>query len=144
MSGRFGNTVTLNGRTSEAEPFRSGERVRLRLVNASLARIMALGFAGHRPVVVALDGQPCDPHVPDGGRIFLGPAMRVDLMLDMPGEPGRRYDVIDDFYDGLSYRLTQLVYDGGVRSASIPSTLRLRCPATLCPNPISPRGSATG
>ncbi|CCF00540.1 multicopper oxidase family protein [Sinorhizobium fredii] len=111
MSGRVGNTVTLNGRASEAEVVRAGERVRLRLLNASLARIMALRFEGHRPVVVAVDGQPCDAHVPEGGRILLGPAMRVDVMLDMQGEPGRRYDVIDDFYDGLSYRLTQLVYD---------------------------------
>jgi len=112
MSGRVGNTVTLNGRVSAAETVRAGERVRLRLVNASLARIMALRFEGHRPRVVAVDGQPCDPHEPDGGRILLGPAMRADVMLDMLGEPRRRYDVIDDFYDGLSYRLTQLVYDG--------------------------------
>ncbi|WP_018234700.1 multicopper oxidase family protein [Ensifer sp. BR816] len=111
MSGRVGNTVTLNGSVSEAEPFQAGERVRLRLANASLARIMALRFEGHRPVIVALDGQPSDPHEPEGGRILLGPAMRIDLMLDMQGEPGRRYDVIDDFYDGLSYRLTQLAYD---------------------------------
>jgi FtsP/CotA-like multicopper oxidase with cupredoxin domain len=111
MSGRVGNMVTLNGRFSEAEPFRAGERVRLRLVNASLARIMALRFEGHHPVVVAIDGQPCDPHEPEAGRILLGPAMRVDLVLDLEGEPGRRYDVIDDFYDGLAYRLTQLAYD---------------------------------
>ncbi|MGI0526655.1 multicopper oxidase family protein [Rhizobium giardinii] len=112
MSGRVGNTVTLNGRVSEAEAVRAGERIRLRLVNGSLARIMALRFEGHRPVIVAIDGQPCDPHEPEGGRILLGPAMRVDVMLDMQGEPGRRYGVVDDFYDGLSYRLTRLAYDG--------------------------------
>ncbi|MFQ6242700.1 multicopper oxidase family protein [Sinorhizobium meliloti] len=111
MSGRVGNTVTLNGRASEAEPFRAGERVRLRLVNASLARIMALRFEGHRPTVIAIDGQPCDPHEPEHGRILLGPAMRVDIVLNLEGEPGRRYDVVDDFYAGLSYRLTQIAYD---------------------------------
>ncbi|MDX1066893.1 multicopper oxidase domain-containing protein, partial [Sinorhizobium medicae] len=111
MSGRVGNTVTLNGGGSEAESFRAGERVRLRLVNASLARIMGLRFEGHRPVIVAVDGQPCDPHEPEAGRVLLGPAMRVDIVLDLEGEPGRRYDLVDDFYDGLSYRLTQLVYD---------------------------------
>ncbi|WFU88722.1 multicopper oxidase family protein [Rhizobium sp. CC1099] len=111
MSGRVGNTFTLNGRVSEAEAFRAGERIRLRLANGSLARIMALRFEGHRPVIVAIDGQPCDAHEPEGGRILLGPAMRVDILLDMQGEPGRRYGVVDDFYDGLSYRLTQLAYD---------------------------------
>jgi FtsP/CotA-like multicopper oxidase with cupredoxin domain len=39
MSGRVGNTVTLNGRVSENEPARAGERVRLRLVNACAARM---------------------------------------------------------------------------------------------------------
>ena len=110
MSGRVGNTVTLSGQVSEEEPIRAGERIRLRLVNGSLARVMALRFEGHRPVIVAIDGQPCDPHEPEGGRILLGPAMRIDVALDMQGEPGRRYRVIDDFYDGLSYWVTQLAY----------------------------------
>ena len=111
MSGRIGNTVTVNGVVSREEPVRAGERIRLRLVNCSLARIMALRFEGHHPLVTAIDGQPCDPHEPDGGRILLGPAMRVDLILDMQGDPGRRYRVIDDFYEGLSYWLTRLAYD---------------------------------
>lgn len=139
MSGRVGNTVTLNGRTSETEAFRSGERARLRLVNASLARIMALRFEGHRPVVVAIDGQPCDSHEPEGGRIFLGPAMRVDVILDMQGEPGGRYDVIDDFYDGLSYRLTQLVYDEKPPVREHP----LDAPFALPRNPLSEPDLAT-
>ena len=67
MSGRVGNTVTLNGAVSDGVPVRAGERIRLRLVNGALARIMALRFEGHRPVVVAIDGQPCDPHEPEGG-----------------------------------------------------------------------------
>jgi FtsP/CotA-like multicopper oxidase with cupredoxin domain len=111
MSGRVGNTVTINGAVSDEVPVRAGERIRLRLVNGSLARIMALRFQGHRPAIIAIDGQSCDPHEPDGGRILLGPAMRVDLAIDMRGEPGRRYRVVDDFYDGLSYWLTQFVYE---------------------------------
>jgi FtsP/CotA-like multicopper oxidase with cupredoxin domain len=39
--------------------------------------------------------------------------MRIDLMLDMRGEPGRRYRVVDDFYDGLSYWVTELAYSEG-------------------------------
>ena len=111
MSGRVGNTVTINGAISNGETVRAGERVRLRLVNGALARIMALRFEGHRPVIVAIDGQPCEPHEPEGGRVLLGPAMRVDLVLDMKGEPGRRYRVVDDFYEGLAYWITELAYD---------------------------------
>jgi FtsP/CotA-like multicopper oxidase with cupredoxin domain len=111
MSGRVGNTVTINGAISNEVSVRAGERIRLRLVNGALARVMALRFDGHKPVIVAIDGQPCEAHEPEQGRILLGPAMRVDLMIDMQGEPGKRYRVIDDFYDGLAYWLTQLTYE---------------------------------
>src|SRR5690242_15788040 len=96
MSGRLGNTVTLNGRVPDAVSVAPGERVRLRLVNAALARIVALRFEGHDPLIVADDGQPCDPHAPADGRVVLGPAMRTDLILDMTGKPGQRYRVVDD------------------------------------------------
>ena len=110
MSGRIGNTVTLNGTLPTDMAVRHGERVRLRLINSALARIMALRFEGHRPTIVALDGQHCDPHPPEDGRLLLGPAMRVDIVLDMIGEAGRRYAVVDEFYEGLEYRLLDLVY----------------------------------
>lgn len=111
MSGRVGNVVTINGSAPADLGVRAGERVRLRLANAALARMMALRFEGHRPVVVAIDGQPCDPHEPEGGRLLLAPAMRIDILLDMQGNPGSRHAVIDDFYDGLAYTLTNLAYD---------------------------------
>lgn len=135
MAGRIGNTVTLNGAISTDERVHAGERVRLRLVNASLARIMALRFVGHRPLVVALDGQPCDPHEPQGDRVLLGPAMRVDVVLDMQGEPGHRYRVIDDFYEGRSYWLTNLAYEKKppVRANSLDTSLAL--PAKPLPQP---------
>jgi len=135
MSGRVGNTVTLNGRVSEEEPVRAGERVRLRLVNGALARIMALRFEGHRPVVIAIDGQPCEPHEPQGGRVFLGPAIRIDVMLDMQSEPGRRYRVIDDFYDGLSYWLTQLAYDKRPPMRAHPLAAPISLPRNPLPEP---------
>ena len=132
MSGRVGNTVTLNGTVSNAEPVRAGERLRLRLVNTSLARIMALRFEGHRPVIVAIDGQPCEPHEPETGKLMLGPAMRLDVVLDMQGDPGRHYRVIDDFYDGLAYWLTELVYDTAPPLRAHP----LDAPLALPRNPL--------
>jgi FtsP/CotA-like multicopper oxidase with cupredoxin domain len=131
MSGRVGNTVTLNGAVPGDQPVRAGERIRLRLVNASVARLMALRFAGHRPLVVATDGQPCDAHEPDGGRLLLGPAMRIDVVLDLGGEPGRRYPVVDDFYDGLAYTLTHLAYD-----AAPPLRTAFPEPPSLPANPL--------
>lgn len=138
MAGRIGNTVTLNGAISTDERVRAGERVRLRLVNASLARIMALRFENHRPRVVALDGQPCDPHEPEGGRVLLGPAMRVDVVLDMQGEPGHRYRVIDEFYEGRSYWLTQLAYEQTPPIRKNPLDAPLALPANPLPQPDLP------
>jgi len=112
MSGRIGNTVTINGRVAEKVSVKAGERVGPRLVNAALARIVGLRFEDHKPVVVAHDGQPCEPHLPEGGRVVLGPAMRADLILDMTGKPGQTYRVIDDFYQDLAYKLVDLAYDG--------------------------------
>src|SRR5437879_8784527 len=113
MSGRIGNTVTINGRVTEPVSVKAGERVRLRLVNAALARIVRLRFEGHKPVVVAYDGQPCQPFTPEGGRVVLGPAMRADLIIDMAGKPRQSYRVIDDFYPDLAYKLVDLAYDEG-------------------------------
>jgi FtsP/CotA-like multicopper oxidase with cupredoxin domain len=132
MAGRIGNTVTINGIVPADSQVRVGERVRIRLINVALARIVALRFEGHRPVVVAVDGQPCDPHEPADHRLVLGPAMRIDILLDMQGEPGRRYAVVDDFYDGLDYTLTHLAYDTAAPSGSQRSAMPFR----LRPNPL--------
>ncbi|MFC3325028.1 multicopper oxidase family protein [Mesorhizobium cantuariense] len=136
MSGRLGNAVTINGAAQAALGVRAGERVRLRLANAALARMMALRFEGHRPVVVAIDGQPCEPHDPEGGRLVLAPAMRIDIVLDMQGDPGSRHAVIDDFYDGLAYALTSLAYDTAppLRAHSLDEPLAL--PRNPLPTPV--------
>lgn len=131
MSGRVGNTVTLNGAVPSDQPVRAGERIRLRLLNSSLARIMALRFEEHDPVIIARDGQPCDPHTVEDGRLLLGPAMRVDLLLDMQGKPGGQYRVTDDFYQGLGYELTRLAYsDEPALRTTTPE------PTRLPPNPL--------
>ncbi|QRM34698.1 multicopper oxidase family protein [Microvirga sp. VF16] len=123
-AGRIGNTVTVNGLVREAFEVRAGERIRLRLINAANARIFGLTFEGHSPMVVALDGHPVEPHEPAGGQVVLGPAMRVDLVLDMTGRPGSRFKVVDSFYKGLEYQLLELSYTGEplreVRATPVP------------------------
>jgi FtsP/CotA-like multicopper oxidase with cupredoxin domain len=122
--GRIGNTVTVNGSVTEGFPVRSGERVRLRLINASNARIYRLRFENHAPWLVALDGHPVEPRIEE--RITLGPAQRADLFLDCGGAPGSRHRVIDDFYPGESYRVLDLAYSGEaplMRTLAIPSRL---------------------
>ena len=60
--------------------------VRLRLVNAANARVLAFRLGGNIPMrVVALDGAPCDPF--DLQKIRVAPAQRADLVFvaDNPG-----------------------------------------------------------
>ena len=133
MSGRVGSLVTINGSKPVDLNVRAGERVRLRLVNAALARIVALRIEGHRPVIIAVDGQPCEPHEPENGRLVLGPAMRIDVIIDMQGGTGRSYAVIDDSYNGLSYTLTSLVYAKGLPLRGHP----LGASLVLPPNPLA-------
>ena len=132
MSGRIGNTVTINGRVPDRFRVRSGERVRLRLINAAPARIFGLEFRGHRPLLVAFDGQPVEPHAPEGGRVVLGPAMRTDLILDMTGKPGHSATVVDTFYKDLEYKLVEISYTDEQPLRAQP----LAAPAKLPPNPI--------
>jgi len=82
-AGHIGNTVTVNGVVPESDNVRAGERIRLRLVNVANARVFGLELSGHDPRIVAIDGQPVEPHAPEGGRVVIAPAMRVDLVIDM-------------------------------------------------------------
>ena len=112
MAGHVGNSVTINGAPPADLVLRPSERIRLRLVNASLARIYALIFEGLRPVIIATDGQPCEPHEPEHGVLLIGPAMRVDIVLDGIGTSGEAHAIRDTFYDGLSYTLCNLRLEG--------------------------------
>jgi FtsP/CotA-like multicopper oxidase with cupredoxin domain len=134
-NGRVGNTVTINGRILQTFAVRAGERLRLRLINAANARIFALEFQGHRPQVIALDGQPIEPHEPEGGRVVLGPAMRADLVIDMSGRPGERFSVTDTFYRGLEYRLLDLVYEDAPPLREHPLDAPASLPANTMPEP---------
>lgn len=137
-NGRIGNTVTINGRVPDAIPVRSGERVRLRLINAANARIFGLDFAGLAPLVIALDGQPVTPHAPADGLVVLGPAMRADLVLDLTATPSSRLTVIDRFYRGLDYRLVELAFDERPLREDAPDW-----PINLAPNPLPEPDLAT-
>ena len=109
-AGRIGNTVTLNGTLGDTFAVRAGERIRLRLINASSARIYGLAFEGHEPWVIALDGQPVAPH--GSGRVVLGPGMRADVILDCAAAPGSSHRVVDGFYRQRAYELVKIRYSG--------------------------------
>ena len=129
-AGRLGNLATLNGRDSSTFRVRSGERLRLRLINTANARVFALRFEGHRPVAIAFDGQPVEPHELEDRRIVLPPAARADLLLDVEGEPGAGFAVIDD-YNRFAYKFLDIVYSAEEPRGSRPREIR-----ALAANPI--------
>lgn len=135
MAGRIGNTVTINGRVPETFQVRAGDRWRIRLINASPARIFGLEFRKHRPLIVALDGQPIEPHEPPEGQIVLGPAMRADIVLDMSGEPNGKAAVLDTFYERRAYKLVNLVYSSEARLRDRPLDPPARMHANTMPEP---------
>jgi len=133
-SGRIGNTVTINGQVPDVFSVRKGERLRLRLINAANARIFGLEFQNHKPVIIALDGQPVTPHEPEDGIVVLGPAMRADIVLDATGATDSRATVVDRFYEGLEYRLVDISYDGTAKREHVPDW-PLSLPANPLPEP---------
>ena len=130
-AGRLGNTVAINGHVPETFEVASGERIRLRLINAANARIFALDFGDHAPRIIALDGQPVTPYDPPGGLVVLGPAMRADVILDCVGEPGVQSQLVDRAHRGNDFRVLDFTYAETALRKATPDW-----PITLPVNPI--------
>ncbi|MEK9968185.1 MAG: multicopper oxidase family protein [Ferrovibrio sp.] len=134
-AGRLGNVALNNGQLVQPFAVQAGERIRLRIVNTANARIFDLRFTDHAPWLVALDGHPLDAPQQLGpqDRVALGPGMRADLIVDLNGEPGQRYAVLDRDMQGREHRLTDFAYaDAPAR----PSKDR-GAPAALAANPVA-------
>ena len=130
-AGRLGNVLTLNGKPTDDIKVRAGERLRLRVLNAANARVMALQFEGHTPTIIALDGQPVQPFVPDGKVVLLAPSQRADVILDMTGETGTQARMML-LTQRQKIHTGNLVYDNSKRRRTNP----LSDPIVLPPNPM--------
>ena len=69
---------------------RPGARVRLRLGNATTARLTNVAIAGARTQIIAVDGQPSEPFEPLRNQFPMGPGARFELMFDMPSDKDGR------------------------------------------------------
>lgn len=97
-SGRVGNQVLVNGLVAGGDrkiEVRSGERLRLRLINTASARFFNLTIAGHSAQIIAYDGQAVPPHPMPQAGLELGPGSRVDLMIDCMQKPGQAFSIND-------------------------------------------------
>jgi FtsP/CotA-like multicopper oxidase with cupredoxin domain len=83
----IGASIAANDRAAPlAVPAKRGGRIRLRLVNAAVARIMILAVEGVRPTIAAIDSQPSEAFEPLRNAFPMGPGARFDLVFDMPRE----------------------------------------------------------
>ena len=131
-AGRIGNASTVNGRYREGFQVRSGERLRLRLINAANARIFGLAFEDHNPWIIAIDGHPVVPRPSGDQPLVIAPGMRMDLVIDMTGKQGESFEVRDIFYNRRPYPLTQLDYGD-----ETPLEINRPEPPSLPANPVA-------
>jgi len=94
-AGRLGNFArALFGATG---PVRSGDRLRLRLINVATDRIFPVEISGIDGMVVALDGMPLVQPRPLGD-LVLAPAQRLDIIADVVSD--QNVEVIFPTRDG--------------------------------------------
>ena len=129
--GRTGNVFTVNGKVLETYRVAAGERVRLRLVNIANSRVMNLLLHEAAASVIAIDGQPVKPYPLEKGGITLGPGGRMDLMIDMTGEPGQA-SLLEQVHRGYAYEVARFEY-----AASPKRNELLDTPIALPPNPLN-------
>ena len=130
--GRFGNTFTCNGTTDYKLHVITGERVRFRFCNVANASSFAVQIADHDATVIAIDGQPVEPFKAQDGVILLSSGQRMDVMVDMTGEPGSASKIkLLGFEQEQS--LGSLVYAKNRRKREDP----LNTPLQLASNPLA-------
>ncbi len=95
--GRWGNVITVNGKLDEVLNVSPGERIRLRFVNASNARIYIPNFKDLEAKIIAVDGMNVK-EVFDFGNLELSPGNRIDIDITIPKDAtGKEYQLYDNF-----------------------------------------------
>ena len=125
--GRWGNAITVNGRTDTTLTVAAGERFRLRLLNSSNGRIYAPELPGLDAKIIAVDGLYTATPVPLG-RFELAPGNRLDLDVTVTGN-ARSVSVTDTFYPQRTNRLAQIEIDGTTATPQFASPAKTRVPA---------------
>ncbi|WP_170335089.1 multicopper oxidase family protein [Ruegeria arenilitoris] len=99
-AGRLGNLVSVNGQFDPMFEVKRHERLRLRLINSSNARIFDVGLEGLSGWIVALDGMPLEAPLPVNEAFPLAPAQRADLIVDVVAEPQGTASLVSFERDG--------------------------------------------
>jgi FtsP/CotA-like multicopper oxidase with cupredoxin domain len=119
--GRWGNVVTVNGRTDTVLTVKAGERIRLRLLNTANGRVFIPDLSALDAQVIAVDGMfAARPFPPE--RFEIAPGNRVDLDIRIrPEQAGQTLD-IRNLYTRRPHLLASIqVLDEVVKTPEFPS-----------------------
>ncbi|GAB5439161.1 MAG: multicopper oxidase family protein [Falsiruegeria mediterranea] len=98
-AGRLGNFIHAVS-VPQVTTVRKNARLRLRLINVATDRIMEISLIGLEGKIVAFDGMPLlQPQTPE--RLFMGPAQRVDLIVDVTADEGEDALIASHERDGV-------------------------------------------
>jgi FtsP/CotA-like multicopper oxidase with cupredoxin domain len=134
-TGRLGDTLVVNGTYGPYVDVTT-ERIRLRLLNASTARIYDFGFSDNRDFdLIASDGGLLPAPVPLT-RILLSPGERAEIVVRM--EPGEQIE-LRSYAPDLGADIFNERFIGGADRFDV---LQLRAADELRPAPAVPRSLA--
>ncbi len=121
MDGRWGNAITINGRTNTVLAVQPGERLRLRLLNSANGRVFKPDFGELDAQIIAVDGLYLRAPIP--ARDFeLAPGNRVDLDLTLDRSTSGPLAIWDRFYAQRPNQLARVEVSGAlVTTPAFPS-----------------------
>ena len=96
-AGRLGNWVTTNGKSQPEFELKTGENYRIRLINASNARILQISPKKMGARVLGFDGFVFDEVGDSPERLVLTPAQRVDLLISASSVGDKAMTEVGDF-----------------------------------------------
>jgi FtsP/CotA-like multicopper oxidase with cupredoxin domain len=128
--GRQGPLLTVNGMLQPSFSLPSGGLIRLRLLNASNARLYRLALENHPLVLIATDGGAIGrPQILQ--ELVLAPGERADLLVQGNQAPGT-YRLLDRRERDRPQTLATLTYEGAVTPLPLPTAL---IPVPALPEP---------
>ena len=130
-AGRLGNTLTVNGELLPEIGVWRNERLRLRLLNTSTARVVSVRLEGAAPKLIAIDGQPIHPDNGYGEGLLLAPGNRADLIWDVTAGLGEVLTLADVREKRVELATFKVAADEPRRVAP------LVAPIALKPNPLA-------
>ncbi len=111
MDGRWGNAITINGRSDTVLAVRPGERLRLRLLNTANGRVFAPDFGDLDAKIIAVDGLYLREPIAASG-YELAPGNRIDVDVTFDRSSAAPFEVTDRFYAQRPNLLARIAVDG--------------------------------